>query len=393
MVNRLVCSNNRYYLAVLVFLIVPLSGVCIDIYVPSLPAVSLYFHVSKKLSQLSITSYLVGLGIVQLFAGCVSDSFGRKKPFILAMIVFMIATFLMSFSRTIYQLIALRFLQGASLAMVVVPIRSIISDLFEGDELYKMMTYMTIAWSVGPIISPAVGGYLQYYLGWKAVFYFLGMYGLIMFILANFFLFETSLHRHPFQIMSIFRRYYQMISHQHYRSSIIIGGLIFSMITLFGIVGSFLIQTVLHYSSAQFGQMTLGMGLGWFIGAMVNRFTLNVPFRSKANVCFLAMFLISIVMIYAEIYYSLVIYNIIIPMFFLFFFSGIMYPSYFIRSVLFFRESSASANALFNSSAFFISGIISGLGTFIQLDTALPFMGCLWVLISLCLLLEYQEMD
>ena len=177
-----------------------------------------------------------------------------------------------------------------------------------------------------------------------------------------------------------------MLSHQQYRNSIIIGGIIFSIIALFGIVGSFLIQTILHYSAAQFGKITFGMGLAWFMGAMMNRFTLKVPFRLKANICFWSMFLTSAAMIYAEILHPLVIYNITIPMFLLFFFSGMMYPSYFIRSVLFFRESSASANALFNSSAFFISGVISGLGTFIHLDTALPFMGCVWVLMSLCLL-------
>jgi Bcr/CflA subfamily drug resistance transporter len=383
--------KNKYCLAVLVFLIVPLSGVSIDIYVPSLPAVSEYFHVTRNLSQLSITAYLLGLGITQLFAGSFSDSFGRKKPFMMSMVIFITATFCIPESQSIYQLIMLRLMQGASLAMAVVPIRSIISDLFEGDELQKMMTYMTIAWSVGPIVAPAIGGYLQFYFGWKAPFYFLGIYSSITFLLALCFLFETSMYQHPFQLLSIFKRYRQLLFHRQYCCNILIGGLLFSIITLFGIVGSFLIQTVLHYTAAEFGRMTLCMGVAWFLGSMVNRFTIQVVFLTKAKICFGSMLVTALLMITAEILHSMTVYNIVVPMCFLFFFSGILYPSYFIRSVLLFREFSASANALFNSSAFFIAGIISGLGTFIQLNSALPFMGCVCVLISLCLMLFYLD--
>ena len=388
---RLFHIKNKYCLATLVFLIVPLSGVSIDIYVPSLPAVSQYFHVSNNLSQFTITAYLLGLGIMQLFAGSFSDSFGRKKPFMMSMVVFILATFCIPSSQSIYQLVLLRLLQGASLAMAVVPIRSIFSDLFEGEELQKMMTYMTMAWSVGPIIAPAIGGYLQYYLGWKATFYVLGIYSSITILLAFIFLFETSVHRHPFQVMSIFKRYRDMILHRQYRYNILIGGLLFSMITLFSIVGSFLIQTVLQYTADQFGRMTLSMGLAWFLGSMVNRFAIQVAFVTKAKFCFWLMLATSLSMIVAEIVHPMAIYNLVIPMFFLFFFSGVLYPSYFIRSVLLFRDVSASANALYNSSAFFIAGIISGAGTFIQLNTALPFMGCVSVLISLCLIFFYLD--
>ncbi|MBS0359604.1 MAG: MFS transporter [Proteobacteria bacterium] len=375
----------------LVFLTVPLSGISVDIYVPSLPAVSHYFFATTNLSQFTITAYLIGLGFTQLFAGSFSDSFGRKKMFIVAMATFILVTFLIPWSQSIYQLIFLRFLQGASLAMAVVPMRSVISDLFEGKELQKMMTYMTIAWSFGPIVAPAIGGYLQYYFGWKANFYFLGIYSLATLILAFIFLSETSAHQHPFQVSYALNNYRRMLLNPEYLNSITIGGLLFSLITLFGIVGSFFIQTVLHYTAAQFGQVTLLMGLAWFFGAMMNRFILHISLEKKARGCFWSMLIVSLPMFFTAIIHPMTIYNLIVPMIFLFFFTGMLYPSYFIRSVLLFRSSSASANALFNSSAFFIAGIISGLGTFIRLSTELPFVGVLMSLICLCLILYYPD--
>lgn len=383
--------KTKYYLTILVLFIVPLSGVSIDIYVPSLPAVSQYFHVTKNLSQLTITAYLLGLGLMQLFAGGISDAYGRKKPFIIAMMIYIMTTFFIPWSVTIYELIILRFVQGAALAMTVVPMRSVISDLFEGKELQKMMTYMTMAWSLGPLIAPAIGGYLQYYLGWKANFYFLGAYSFITLVLAHFFLLETSLYRHPFKLLGIVKRYRAMLFHQEYLTNILIGGFLFSVIALFGVVGPFFIQTVLNYSAAQFGRLSLMMGLAWFLGAMMNRFILQVSLKRKAVICFWLMLVVAFLMFVVALFYPITIYNIVFPMLFIFFCAGVLYPSYFVESVLLFRESSASANALFNSSAFFMAGIISGIGTFIQVSTELPFIIVLITLISTCLILHYSQ--
>ena len=124
-------QQNRYLLAILALFVTPISGLAIDIYVPSLPAVGHYFGVSAALVQLSITVYMIGLGVMQLFAGGISDSFGRRKPFLYSMFAFIIATLLIPHAHTINQLLLLRLLQGILIAIVVVPIRSVISDLFD----------------------------------------------------------------------------------------------------------------------------------------------------------------------------------------------------------------------------------------------------------------------
>src|SRR3990167_3375173 len=195
--------SNKNFLAFLALFIIPISGLSIDIYVPSLPAVSHFFEVDKSLAQLTITVYMIGLGIMQFFAGSISDSFGRRKPFLIAMLIYISATLFIPFVKNIEQLLFLRFVQGIVIAVIVVPMRSVISDLFEGPAYYKMANYMTMAWSIGPIIAPAIGGYLQHYFGWQANFYFLGVYSIISFILIALYLPDTSAYHHPFHLRKI----------------------------------------------------------------------------------------------------------------------------------------------------------------------------------------------
>jgi DHA1 family bicyclomycin/chloramphenicol resistance-like MFS transporter len=380
---------NKYFLGLIAIFIIPISGLSIDIYVPSLPMVSSYFHVDKSLVQLSITYYMLGAGLMQLIAGGISDSFGRKKPFLIAALIYFFITLFISLSNNIYQLLVLRFIQGIAVGMMVVPIRSVIPDLFAGRELYKMMGYMTMAWSVGPIVAPAIGAYLQQYFSWKANFYFLAIYSLLGFIWVLFYLPETSLHRHPFQVTKIFKRYKEILFHIDYLNGLIINGLLYSITILFAVVGSFLIQTELHYSVVQFGQITLLVGLSWFIGTITNRFTMNIDFQLKTKFCFWMMLLASLIMLLLAIFLPVNIYSIVVPVLILTWLGGIVFPNYFARSVALFPTMSGSANALLGAFIFLISGLSSALGTFLKCTNQLPLSIAYVGLISLCLIVRF----
>lgn len=382
-------APNKYFLVFIALLIIPISGLAIDIYVPSLPAVSNYFGVDKALAQLSITAYMIGLGLMQLFAGSISDSFGRRNPFIYAMLIFILTTLLIPFTHDINQLLLLRLLQGSSVALTIVPMRSVILDLFEGRELQKMMTYTTMAWSIGPIIAPAIGGYLQHYLGWKANFYFLTIYSLFGFLLALFFLPETSQHRHVFKLKDILVRYLNILTHPEFFTGLLIDGLLYSVIILFSIVGPFLIQQVLHYSPIQFGRISLLMGLAWFLGTMGNRFLLDVPIVKKGNICLWLMFILANLIFILSLYLPLNIYSIVIPIICMLFFGGIVFPNYFATSLSLFPRATGSANALFGAFIFLIAGMSSALATFLKSTSEVP-LACAYIIaISLCLICFY----
>ncbi len=180
------------------------------------------------------------------------------------MITFILAVISVPWCHNINQLLFLRFIQGTSIALTIVPIRAVLLDLFTGRELYKMMNYMSITWSIGPIIAPAIGGYLQYYLGWKANFYFLASYSIILLMLILKFMPETAAHYHSFRLKPILENYRTILSCLKFDYGLLSNGILYSLIILFSVVGPFLIQVELKYSSIHFGYISLLLGTAWF---------------------------------------------------------------------------------------------------------------------------------
>jgi Bcr/CflA subfamily drug resistance transporter len=384
---RNINKSNKYLFAAIALFILPISGLSIDIYVPSLPAIAKFFVVNKKLAQLSVTMYMLGLGITQLIAGGITDSFGRKRPFLIAMAFYIAATLLIPASQTIYPLLILRFIQGMAVGFTVVPMRSIISDLFEGCEFYKMTNYMVMVWSIGPIIAPAIGSYLQQYFGWKMNFYFLAAYGLIGFILVWRCLPETSRFQYPFHLLAIYQRSVEMLKHNTFISSLIINGILYSIVILFAVTGPFLIQEVLHYSAIQFGRIALLVGLVWFMGTLANRFLSHITFEIKERILII-LFIIAITMTFIASSIPMNIVTILMPILLLIFLAGILFPNYFARGMAIFPKTSGSANALFGASVFIIAGINSSLATFLKSTTQLPLALAYVGLISVCLIVR-----
>ncbi len=132
------------------FLIISISflmGIAIDIYVPSLPEISSYYHTSIKFAELSISLYLLGYGLGQIVLGILSDTYGRKRIFIFSSLLFLVASVLCANVNGIFYFNSLRFIQGVAIAGLASGMRAIIVDLFSGLELKKMANYFALSWA------------------------------------------------------------------------------------------------------------------------------------------------------------------------------------------------------------------------------------------------------
>ena len=172
-------SKQKLYFAILVNIIVPLAGISTDIYLPSLPAISTHFNVTKTFVQLTVASYVIAVGLAQLLAGPISDAYGRKNLLLIAIFTQLLAVLAIIFSPSIDWMILFRFVQGLGAAFMLVPARAILNDVFHGSELKKQFNYCTISFALGPTIAPFLGGYLQHYFGCQANFIFISHPNLI----------------------------------------------------------------------------------------------------------------------------------------------------------------------------------------------------------------------
>lgn len=379
-------KENRYLRILIILLITPITGATVDIYVPSLPAISTYFNVPTHLVQLTVPSYLVGYSLSQVFCGALSDALGRWKILVIMMIIYILATFSATLSPNIYVLIAIRFIQGIAVAAPGVLSRAIASDSFESHELLKITNYINIAWGIGPIVAPAIGGYLQFYFGWQAPFYFLTAYALLNLLLIYFFLPETSRHYHDLKLNVLFGNYKKVLSHPEYLGGIIILAIIYGYLIFFNVMGPIIIQTVLKYSPIVYGHMALLLGLAWFFGSLCNRLLIkyyspNFLIRFSLVINILACF----VMWLLAISHLLNLIVLIIPALVIFFTGSIMFTNYFGKCIRLFPKMAGAASAAMG--AFFVAGAaISGvIASILTEETQIP-LTTAYVLMSLLIL-------
>jgi len=144
----------------------PLS---MDMYLPGLPIVAEDLNASTSLVQLSLTACLIGLGAGQLIFGPLSDIYGRRKPLVITLSVYAIASVLCAFSPNIWIFVALRFVQGLTGAAGIVIARACARDLYVGNELTKFIAMLSIVSGSAPILSPIVGGIVLNYASFSVV--------------------------------------------------------------------------------------------------------------------------------------------------------------------------------------------------------------------------------
>src|SRR5206468_2350037 len=126
------------------------------------------------------------------------------------------------------------------------------------------MNLMNITWSVGPIIAPAIGGYLQHYFGWHGPFYLLAIYSLCNLGLNLAFIPETITEYHPLHLGKVLQRYKEILIHLEFLDYLFTIGFVYCFLIFFSVIGPFLLQNVMHYTAIQFGHIALLMGLAWF---------------------------------------------------------------------------------------------------------------------------------
>jgi MFS transporter, DHA1 family, multidrug resistance protein len=352
---------------------VPLTGATIDIYVPSLPAITAHFGVPAQLVQWTIPSYLIGYSLAQLFCGALSDAWGRRALLIIGIVLYTGASFLAASASSISMLILMRFVQGLGVAAPGVLARAIASDSFDSERLPHITNYITLAWALGPIIAPLIGGYLQHVFGWKAIFYFLTAYGCIILLLIYVLLPETNSYRHQLRPDTLLDQYKPILASPVFLGCALVLALIYGQLVLFNVVGPFLIQTVLGESPIVFGRVALSLGIAWFLGSLANRIlTETFPQLPLMEIATVVAFVGSTIMAWLAFESPLSLSNLVIPTAVVFMSGSITFTRCFGLSVRFFPKQAGMASALVGT--LFIAGsALAGFGaSFLEARTAIP---------------------
>ncbi|WGW02242.1 multidrug effflux MFS transporter [Tropicibacter oceani] len=160
-----------------------MSALVMNIFIPSLPAMTRAFDTEYAIMQLAVAGYLAMNAVMQLFIGPISDKLGRRPVILGGTAIFCLATIGCIFAQNVTVFLAFRMLQSMIVVAMVLS-RAVVRDMYPPDEAASRIGYVTMGMAIVPMISPAIGGALAEVFGWQANFWLMLFLGLGMFWLV-----------------------------------------------------------------------------------------------------------------------------------------------------------------------------------------------------------------
>ncbi|MCX4818292.1 multidrug effflux MFS transporter [Streptomyces sp. NBC_01239] len=169
--------------ALITFMLGALSAVpplSMDMYLPALPDVTRTLHSSATSGQLTLTACLTGMALGQLVVGPMSDRWGRRKPLLIGLLVYIVASVSCAIAPDAGLLIGCRLLQGLAGAAGIVIARAVVRDLYDGLEMARFFSTLLLVSSLAPVVAPILGGQVLRFTAWRGVFLVLAVIGVAL---------------------------------------------------------------------------------------------------------------------------------------------------------------------------------------------------------------------
>lgn len=222
----------------------------IDMYLAAFPAVADDFAVSSSMVQLTLTATLAGLALGQLFLGSISDAFGRRRPLIVGLVLYVAASLVVAVTSSFALLFAMRFVQGFTAAAGMVLAMAMVRDLYAGSVLARLLSRLMLVSGVAPVIAPTIGAQFLAFSTWRSMFYALGAFGLLLAVLALILVKETlpESRRTQAGIMPALRSYGVLLRSSRYLGVVLTGSIAMGALFTYISAATFVYQDLYGFS-------------------------------------------------------------------------------------------------------------------------------------------------
>ncbi|MCX4801920.1 Bcr/CflA family multidrug efflux MFS transporter [Streptomyces sp. NPDC058682] len=353
----------------------PLS---MDMYLPALPQVTDALNSPAATIQLTLTACLAGMALGQLVIGPMSDQWGRRRPLLVGMVVYVLATAICALAPTAELLIAFRLLQGLAGAAGVVIARAVVRDLYDGDEMARFFSTLMLISGAAPIVAPLIGGQVLRFADWRGVFVVLTGVGTVLTLMVWRGLGETlpPERRHTGGVGSALRTMRGLLGDRVFAGYTLTGGFAFAVLFSYISASPFVVQEIYGASpqtfSLLFGLNSVGLIL---VGQINGKLLVGRVRLDKVLAVGLAVVLVSAVsllLMATGVFGEVGLTPIAAALFVLMSAMGIVLPNTNAQALMRTPHAAGSASALLGTSSFLVGAIASPLVGIAGEDTAVP---------------------
>ncbi|MGG6462968.1 MFS transporter [Solilutibacter silvestris] len=382
---RRITADNARFGVFLAFLLIPLSGIGTDIYLPSMPSMAGSLATTPARIQLTLTMFVAGYGLGQLVIGVFLDRFGRWRPTLIALALFALSSVAIAMSDNIVWICLLRLLQGVLGAVAVVAKRTFFVDVFSGPALRRYLTWLTVVWSLGPICAPFLGGFIQVHWGWRASFLVLALFSVLALVLELIGGGETLAQPQALDVREVIARARQILGHRAYQRGVLCISAAYAMVMAWNMAAPFIVEDVFHHSPTTTGSLALLMGLAWMCGGLIARALIAQPAwrKHQGGVMMMAVFIVLLALLPAH-WQSLA--ALAVAAFAIHMAAGLVFNIHFADVLSMFPQSAALAGGIAGGIAFLATSVLSSLSVNVVHPHSTASMSLVYGLLALILL-------
>lgn len=251
--------------------IVLIGPLALHLFLPAIPAVKADFGLSDATAQLTFSIGIFAMALSTLVYGAMSDRYGRRPVLLTGLSLFLIGCAILATASSFSALIVGRIVQAVGAGCAMTLVRSIARDAYGQEHLAKAIAYLTMFYTMGPMISPIAGGILIDAYGWRAAFAFALALGSVVTFGVWAVLYETNKVGHSrFDLLAVLRGYVTPFRNPRFAAFVLQSG--FSSGVFFTIAAAFsvIMKEQLGRPAAEYGLYFLVFPIGFLCGNFIS---------------------------------------------------------------------------------------------------------------------------
>ena len=351
--------------------------ISIDMYLPAFPSIARDLHTSAPMVELSLTSFFIGLAAGQLIYGPLSDHYGRKKPLLVGMTVYLLSCFGCAFSRSIHMLIFFRVLQALGGCAGMVITRAMVRDLFDKQRAAHIFSIMILVSGLAPVLAPIAGGFLVEHISWRAIFEILGAFCFVTLVSSSLFLPETHQRAQTAHVSmgSTLRTYVELFRDRHFMGYALSGGVIYAGMFAYIAGSPFVLINLFGVRPDRYGMIFGTNAVGIVLLAQVNRLLLRRFDSEHILRIFIRCSALFAVVLFVAAWAGRSLAAFLIPLFLFIAVNGLIFPNSTATALAHQGHRAGTASSLLGTLQWSIACLSSFLVSFFHNGTAFPMVG------------------